>query len=198
VHVRNATSAEDALKFGEDVVVRATAVHTNSPILDGYSGPCSRSGMDRPRMSTLDLARLISTSHLGAASLAGLPARLPPKKPLSLLARSTPEEIERVIRECRGNVRAAARHFKVTRSRLAERINKSEHLKRVVAEERDAVLDAAEQNVNAAVSKGDLKASYFVLRTIGKHRGYSMAVQPVQSSAGKSGPKQVLFIAAQT
>src|SRR3954452_17532237 len=104
--------------------------------------------MDRFGTSSLDLARIISTSHLGAASLAGLPARLPPKKPLSLLARSTPEGIETGIGEYRGNVRAAARHFKVARSRLAERINKSEHLKQVVAEERDAVLDAAEQNVN--------------------------------------------------
>ena len=60
-------------------------------------------------------------------------------------------------------------------------MNRHPHLRQLVDAERDRILDKAEQNIFEAVERGDLRASWFVLRTLGKDRGYAERTEVDQS-----------------
>lgn len=92
-------------------------------------------------------------------------------EPLSIL------KIRQALIDARGNVSAVARDLKRSRSVIKQHIDKSVELTALVAELRETIIDTAEDNIFLAVETGDLEASKFILRTVGKDRGYSTKVE---------------------
>jgi hypothetical protein len=81
-------------------------------------------------------------------------------------------QIADAIRKCRGNLSATARTLGLRRRKLKERVDRVPALVSVWREELEALLDRAEENIYASVYEGDHRASIFVLRTLGRDRGY--------------------------
>ena len=88
-----------------------------------------------------------------------------PKKKLAM--------IPALIAEKRGNVSAIARELKITRSTLHNNIQADPHLKSLLADERERMLDNAEDKLGLAVDDGQPWAVCFTLKTQGKERGYT-------------------------
>lgn len=92
------------------------------------------------------------------------------------MANKTPKKkidsIPVLIERHRGNVSAIARHLKLTRTTLLNNINADPELKQLLAEERERMLDNAEDKLGQAVSGGEAWAVCFTLKTQGKGRGY--------------------------
>ena len=82
---------------------------------------------------------------------------------------------------CHGNVTAAASRLGVNRRTISRWMNRYPHLRQLVDAERDRILDKAEVNIFEAMERGDLRASWFVLRTLGKDRGYAERTEVDQS-----------------
>lgn len=68
--------------------------------------------------------------------------------------------------------------IKITRNAVWKRIIASETLKEAQISAREIIVDAAESSILRAVREGDVKASIFVLKTLGKDRGYGMPSDP--------------------
>lgn len=81
-------------------------------------------------------------------------------------------QIIEALREEHGDITAVARRLEVKRASIRDRIQSTPELKEARDEARDGAIDKAEANIFAAVENKDLEASKFVLRTIGKDRGY--------------------------
>lgn len=77
------------------------------------------------------------------------------------------------ITSCRGNITSIASLMGMTRSRVKMYIESKPLLVERLAEVRNEVVDAAEENVFNAAVAGDLSMCKFVLTTIGKERGYT-------------------------
>ena len=92
------------------------------------------------------------------------------KKSLSAIGED--RAIEALV-STQGNVSKAAEKLGVNRRTVSRWIAQHPHLRMLVNEQRDRLLDKAEENVFEAVMQGDLKMSMFVLRTLGKNRGYA-------------------------
>lgn len=82
-------------------------------------------------------------------------------------------EVRQAIVDCRGNISAVARTFYRSRSRMNDYIMTKPELAGLVSDLREEILDKAEDNVFAAVEKGDLGQSNMVLMTLGKKRGWT-------------------------
>ena len=85
---------------------------------------------------------------------------------------TTIEEVERAISKCRGNLSAAARALKVTRTAVVHRLNAHPHLKELLAECREAQLDFAEAKLEEKIKKGETVPLLFYLKCQGKARGF--------------------------
>lgn len=96
---------------------------------------------------------------------------MPEKRPRQR-ARLTIEQIEHALRQANGNVSHAARELGVTRWALGQRISRSEHLKQVVTEAREEMVDIAETALRKQIEQGNIAAIIFALKTIGRPRGY--------------------------
>ena len=68
--------------------------------------------------------------------------------------------------------------IKITREAIWKRIKASETLRNAQLGAREIIVDAAESSILRAVREGDVKASIFVLKTLGKDRGYGMPSDP--------------------
>ena len=90
----------------------------------------------------------------------------------SLAAIGEDRAIEALV-STRGNVSMAAEKLGVNRRTISRWMVQHPHLRMLVSEQRDRLLDKAEENVFEAVMQRDLKMSMFVLRTLGKNRGYT-------------------------
>lgn len=73
--------------------------------------------------------------------------------------------------EALGNISVAAESLKVVRNTLVKWIDE-EDLKEVVIEARNARLDFAESKLDQNINNGDTTAIIFLLKTLGKERGY--------------------------
>lgn len=89
--------------------------------------------------------------------------------------------IEKALISEMGNLAAVARKLKMRRGALLDRINTSPDLTVTLDDRREEVIDTAQSNMFTATMAGDLKASKFILTTIGKERGY-------QTSLAHTGP----------
>ena len=83
----------------------------------------------------------------------------------------------------RGNVSAVARQLKMPRSSVHVIIQADPVLKQLLDDERERMLDNAEDRLGLAVDKGEAWAVCFTLKTQGKERGYSER----QELTGKDG-----------
>lgn len=86
-------------------------------------------------------------------------------------------QIIQALQEEKGNLSAVARRLELKRRILAERVYSDSELKDALIEARDGCIDKAEANIFEAVDAKDLEASKFVLRTIGKQRGYTYGTE---------------------
>lgn len=85
------------------------------------------------------------------------------------------EIYESLVRQ-KGNLAKVSEELGLRRSNLKARIDKEPDLVALLDDIRQSLLDTAEQNVFSAVESNDQAASQFVLRTIGKDRGYTTGV----------------------
>lgn len=82
------------------------------------------------------------------------------------------EVIIDALRKSRGNIARAADKIGVTRSCVHLRINKEPEIKAVVDEYRERFIDDLEDVFQNKALNGDGLACMFLLKTIGKRRGY--------------------------
>lgn len=82
-----------------------------------------------------------------------------------------------------GLILPLAQAYGVTRKTIYDWINKNPEYKRAMEEARENLLDIAESKLLNKVTAGDQRACEFVLRTLGKDRGYVEKVE----AAGKIG-----------
>lgn len=89
------------------------------------------------------------------------------------------KEIADAIVRNRASLAATAIELQVTRRSLQKRIRSSPYLQEVLADARDAIIDTAEQKLADKVDNGYFPAIAFLLRTIGKERGWGESPQVV-------------------
>lgn len=100
--------------------------------------------------------------------------------------KATDKQIADALRESRGVVAEAARLVRMSRTAIYNRVNANADLKAVLDEQRDELLDDAEAALaNMALSEhpDQFKALRFLLRTIGRTRGYDERMQ-IEHSGG--------------
>jgi hypothetical protein len=78
---------------------------------------------------------------------------------------------EALRREC-GNLSATARRLKMRRVVLKEKVDSDADLTAILHDVREELLDTAENNIYQDVMSQDQRATMFVLRTLGRGRGY--------------------------
>lgn len=84
----------------------------------------------------------------------------------------TNQDIEIALRKHAGNVTDAANFLGMGVSAVRWRINNSEHLGKVRREIVDSLVDETESQLFKLVKAGNPSAVFFVLKTLGKDRGY--------------------------
>lgn len=84
----------------------------------------------------------------------------------------TAPQIINALREKHGNLSAAARFLGCDRHTVARYINLYPSVKSVADEERETLIDFAENQLFKQVQDGNITAIIFTLKTIGKSRGY--------------------------
>lgn len=92
-----------------------------------------------------------------------------PKKSTAPIA---DEVIIEQLRRASGNVAHTARTLGLDRASLSNRIQRTPALRQVVEDARQAIVDAAENALLAAVVEKQGWAVCFALKTLGKSRGY--------------------------
>ena len=66
-----------------------------------------------------------------------------------------------------------AKRAHVTIAEVTDWYSSDERFARLVDYEKQALIDAAETNLANAIASGDMKATYFMLSTLGKNRGFT-------------------------
>lgn len=84
----------------------------------------------------------------------------------------TEAEILEALRKTQGNISAAARALKLDRRCVYDRIQKSEKLQQAMNDERENLIDEAENALLKAIRRGEGWAVTLALKTQGKKRGY--------------------------
>lgn len=97
----------------------------------------------------------------------------------------TQPEIEQALRDTKGMVSVAAKKLNMARGALYARIQRSQALRDVIADEREAMTDTAELALHRAIVGGEAWAVCFYLKTQGKSRGY---VERQEITGADSGP----------
>lgn len=101
------------------------------------------------------------------------------------MARLTIANVEKKLREKKGNVSAAARVFGVSRQAVSDFIKKHpDPLEQVLKDARESMVDDGENALAAAVKKGQGWAVCFLLKTQGQSRGYIEKQQHEHSGPG--------------
>ena len=97
----------------------------------------------------------------------------------------TTAQIIEALREKHGNMAAAARFLNCSRNTISRYIKKYPTVQAVADEERETLIDFAENQLFKQVQDGNITAIIFTLKTIGKHRGY-VERQEVTGAEGKA------------
>ena len=100
-----------------------------------------------------------------------------------------------LLTDMRGNISATARAVQRSWRAIYHKIEKSPYLKAVVEEARETILDEAESVLFEAVKRGDAWAVCFVLKTIGKNRGFSERMNVDVKAYPKSVAELVMEVA---
>lgn len=86
--------------------------------------------------------------------------------------RYTTAQVIEALKATRGIQAAAARRLGCNRMTIANYIERYATVRQAYEEQREVLLDVAEGQLVKKVEAGDDAAVMFVLRTIGRHRGY--------------------------
>jgi hypothetical protein len=97
----------------------------------------------------------------------------------------TSVQIIEALREKHGNLSAAARFLGCDRHTIGRYIDTYPTVKAVADEERETLIDFAENQLFQQVKDGNITAIIFTLKTIGKSRGY-VERQEVTGAEGKA------------
>ena len=97
----------------------------------------------------------------------------------------TAKELTKALQKTHGNIAAAAREVGCSRNTLKRYIEKYPTIAEVFEEERETLIDFAENQLFQQVKEGNITAIIFTLKTIGKHRGY-VERQEVTGAEGKA------------
>jgi hypothetical protein len=81
--------------------------------------------------------------------------------------------VEEALVQAGGVVAHAARTLGVNRRTISRWMQKDPALRELVEEQRELLVDEAENVIAQAVNAGDVKAAQFVLSRLGKNRGWS-------------------------
>ena len=84
----------------------------------------------------------------------------------------TANQMIEALREKHGNLSAAARFLGCSRNTISRYIDLYPTVKAVADEERETLIDFAENQLFKQVQDGNITAIIFTLKTIGKLRGY--------------------------
>ena len=84
----------------------------------------------------------------------------------------TDEQIADALEKTKGNISAAARLLECERSTIHKRIDNRPELAVMLAEAREALVDAAETAIDKLIKEGNVAAIIFTLKTQGKRRGW--------------------------
>lgn len=84
----------------------------------------------------------------------------------------TDQSLIKAIYAARGNITNTAKLIGLSRCHLSTRINSSPELVKAVEEAKEIRLDIAESKLDEAVEKGEGWAICFILKCLGKKRGY--------------------------
>ena len=84
----------------------------------------------------------------------------------------TNRDIEIALRRCDGNLTKAAEFVGMARVTFYDRVYGSEHLRAVRTEIVESFVDETESELRKLVKSGNPSAIIFVLKTLGKNRGY--------------------------
>jgi hypothetical protein len=84
----------------------------------------------------------------------------------------TADEVIQAIRDNNGLLAAAARALNVNRTTVYNYVKRYPTIARALEEARDTNLDFAEGQLMKAVKAGNVTAIMFLLKTVGKNRGY--------------------------
>jgi len=100
--------------------------------------------------------------------------KTPPKKKSAVGRKPILDQVlvAAALQELEGNVAAVARRFNVDRTSVRDLIEKHQPLQQVMHDAREGMLDAAENSLLNAAKKGEAWAVCFVLKTLGRTRGY--------------------------
>jgi len=90
--------------------------------------------------------------------------------------------VEEQLRILSGNVSAVGRAFGVSRQAVAKFIKSRPSLQAVAEDARETMLDSAESSLYRGVLAGEAWAVCFMLKTIGKQRGYVEHEKPRSKS----------------
>ena len=96
----------------------------------------------------------------------------------------TAEQMIDALRRTNGIQAQAARLLGCHRRTVANYIDRYVTVRQAYEEARDTFIDAAEAGLQQKVKGGDLTAIMFVLKTIGKHRGYTTKSELEHSGTG--------------
>lgn len=105
-------------------------------------------------------------------------------------------DIIKALEASHGLVGPAAKLLACSRQALYQRLQADPELEKVLRESREQILDLAESRLFKLVENGNLAAVTFVLRTIGKSRGYGERIEAehgggVQARIGGVSPAEL-------
>ena len=103
----------------------------------------------------------------------------------------TANQIIDALREKHGNLSAAARYLGCERHTISRYINTYPTVKAVADEERETLIDFAENQLFKQVQDGNITAIIFTLKTIGKLRGY---VERQEVTGAEGGKLQIEYV----
>ena len=86
-------------------------------------------------------------------------------------------DIVRALEASHGSIGDAARRLGCSRQALYQRTRSDPELEQVLRESRERILDLAESRLLELVEKGNITAIMFILRTLGRSRGYAERIE---------------------
>lgn len=99
---------------------------------------------------------------------------------MARLIKFADSEIKTALIENKGLIYLAAKSLGCNQSTIHRRLQKNPKLRAVVERERGELLDTAERSLIEAVERGESWAVCFLLKTLGRGRGYSQKTEVVQ------------------
>jgi hypothetical protein len=102
----------------------------------------------------------------------------------------TAEQVAKAITDAHGIVAVAARALGVHRVTIERYVDKYPSVSIAKQQAREGIIDLAEGELYKAISRGELAAIFFLLKTIGKNRGYT---ERQEMTGADGGPVEIII-----